>query len=76
MAYVRGMGQAACDPGYQPSADGTVCEQTVTLGDMCVGSSFPWVGTIAPGGACVPFSPLLGYAALGILGLAILKGRR
>jgi len=78
--YVRGMGQA-CDAGYSPTTDASgngICQQNVgvSVGDTCIGSSFPWVGSIVSGGACAPFSPLLGYAAVGILALVLLKGGR
>lgn len=81
--YVRGMGQA-CDAGYQPSADGSVCESTATYsaGSFCMAPSFPFVGTNAAdaGGhaVCSPLPSSIGYiaVAVGILALGLFSGGR
>jgi len=78
--YVKGLGQA-CDAGYtyDPSTQKCLSDADYTAGSMCVADSFPFLGTLGPQStnfACQPFSPVIGYAAVGILALALLKGGR
>jgi hypothetical protein len=73
---------AGCDAGYTLSADGSICLSTATYsaGSPCMAASFPFVGTYAPdaGGhaVCQPFSPVIGYLAIGVFALVLFKGGR